>query len=187
MDEASLGRRIAVLGPSGSGKSTFARQLGGLLNLPVIELDALFHRPNWEETPRNEFREIVEDRLTELDDAWVCDGNYGTTRDIIFPKADTIIWLRLPFRTVYPRLVKRTLTRAWSGEELWNGNKESFRAAFLSRDSMLLWGISHWGDHHRHVERDLERIEHNAKLITLRSTRDVGDLLTAVEKETAAQ
>ncbi len=66
---AALGRRIAVFGPSGSGKTTLGRQLGALLDLPVVELDSMFHRENWEPTPLEEFRESVQARLDEYDDS----------------------------------------------------------------------------------------------------------------------
>ncbi len=176
-----IGRRIAVYGPSGSGKSTFARTLGELLDLPVVELDSLFHKPNWEPTPDDEFQAKVLDTLAGYSDGWVCDGNYGDIRPLVIPRAGDIVWLRLPFSTVYWRLFYRTVTRAWNQEPLWGTNYESWRLSFLSRDSILLWGISHWRAYHRNFERDLREIPHSADVHTLRSSLEVERFLGSLK------
>ena len=183
MTKPSIGRRIAVFGPSGSGKSTLGRRLGELLDLHVVELDSINHMPGWQERPVEEFRSILEAQLDEHQDTgWVCDGNYGTrVRDIVLAHADTVVRLQLPFRIVYPRLVARTLRRMWTGEELWNGNRESFGLTFLSRDSILLWGLTHWKAHYRGVERDLARFEHSAETHILRSPAEVEEFLTSAK------
>ncbi|NIM61684.1 MAG: adenylate kinase, partial [Acidobacteria bacterium] len=81
------------------------------------ELDSINHMPGWQERPTDEFRAMVTSRLEDHSDGWVCDGNYGArVRDIVLPRADTVVWLRLPFRVVYPRLVWRTLRRMWTRE-----------------------------------------------------------------------
>ena len=175
-----IGRRIAIYGPSGSGKTTMGRDLGELLDLPVVELDAIHHLPNWQERPVDEFRTIVSSTLDAYEDGWVCDGNYHAVRDIVMPRADTIVWLRLPFRVVYWRLLTRTIVRSLRREELWNGNRESFRLAFFSRDSILLWGLTHWRAHRRGVERDLAQYEHADDLRLLRSSREVNLFLADV-------
>ncbi len=179
-----IGRRIAVYGPSGSGKTTLSRQLGELLDLPVIELDAIHHLPNWQERPEDEFRALVAERINEYKDGWVCDGNWGAkVRSMLMPQAETIIWLRLPFRVVYWRLLTRTIVRSLRREELWNGNRESFRMAFFSRDSILLWGITHWRAHHRNFERDLAQYDHTDDLRVLRSPREVESFLATVRTQ----
>ncbi|MFZ3080715.1 MAG: Imm5 family immunity protein [Bellilinea sp.] len=71
--------------------------------------------------------------------AWVVDGNYAKVRDIIWPRADTLIWLELPLAVVLWRLFWRTVRRVVTREELWNGNKETFRGAFFSKDSLLVY------------------------------------------------
>jgi adenylate kinase family enzyme len=169
-----------VYGPSGSGKSTVARQIGGVLNLPVVELDSLFHGPNWNPTPEDEFRRKVRDALDRRDGGWVCDGNYSFVRDLTLPLADTVVWLRLPFRVAYWRLLKRTITRFWTKELLWGTNRESFRQSFLSRDSILLWGITHWRAHFRNVRQSLKEISHRAALVELYATRDVSEFLESL-------
>ena len=180
---ATIGRRIGVYGPSGSGKTTLGRQLGELLDLPVVELDAIHHLPNWQERPLDEFRSIVTSTLDGYEDGWVCDGNYGGVREFVLGRAETVVWLRLPFRVVYWRLLTRTIVRSSRREELWNGNRESFRLAFFSRDSILLWGISHWRDHHKHFERDLARYAHTDDVRILRSPREVDALLAGLGAE----
>ncbi len=175
-----IGPRIVVYGPSGSGKSTVARQVGEALSLSVVEMDALFHRPNWEETPTEEFRAKVIEALAKHDDGWVCDGNYSRVRDSILPMADTVVWLRLPFRVAYWRLLRRTVTRSRSREQLWGTNRESFRKSFMSRDSILLWGITHWKASFRIIEQALKDIPHHAAVIELRSAREVEEWLRSL-------
>ncbi len=171
-----------MYGPTGSGKTTVSRELGRLLGLPVIELDALFHRPNWEPTPEDEFREKIAERLARHSDGWVCDGNYRTIRDIVLPKVETVVWLRLPFPLVFWRLFKRTVTRAWTGESLWGTNYESWRMTFMSRDSILLWCITHWRAHVRGITESLREISHHADVVVLRSMREVREFLSSIRE-----
>lgn len=176
-----VGRRIAVYGNSGSGKSTLGRALGARLGLPYIELDEIFHyRPNWEDRTDEDFRAQVQARLDASPEGWVCDGNYGAVRDLILPRADTAIWLRLPFHVVYWRLASRTISRALRGAPLWNGNRESLRQTFFSKDSMLLWGITSWRRTRRRTAEALTSIPHTANLIVLRTPREVEALLRQV-------
>ena len=163
-----------MYGPSGSGKSTFARELGRRLALPVVELDAVFHsRPHWNDLTRDEFRAAVSEILEREQGGWVIEGNYATVRDLILPRADTVVRLRLPFRIVYPRLVRRTLTRGMRRELLWGVNRESLRMALLTRDSMLLWGITNWRKGTRKTTADIASIPHSARVVELRSPRAV--------------
>ena len=177
----NIGSRIIVYGPSGSGKTTVSRQIGELLQLPVIELDALFHQPNWEPTPDDEFREKVLAALDRHEDGWVCDGNYSRVRDDVLPRAETVIWLRPPFIVTYWRLLKRTIGRALTREVLWGTNRESWRLAFFSRDSILLWGITNWRPHQRKTKEALAEIPHNAQVMELHSQRAVEELLSGLE------
>jgi adenylate kinase family enzyme len=135
--------RVVVGGGSCAGKTTFSRMLAARMGVPVIELDSLFHGPNWTPTPREVFRERV--LAATRGDSWVIDGNYSPIRDVTWGRADTFIWLDPSAPVVLWRLFKRTNARIRSGEELWNGNRETFRNAYLSRDSLYLWVFrSHW-------------------------------------------
>ncbi len=173
-----IGRRILVYGAVGSGKTTLARQVGAALGLPVVELDALFWRPNWQETPWDEFRNNALAALAAQPDGWVCDGNYSPIRDAILPQADTVIWLRLPFRVSFWRLLKRTLRDARRQELLWGVNRASWRRSFLSRNSILWWAVSR--NPHLGIRRSLDEIPHQARVFELRSAREMSDLLRSL-------
>ena len=176
-----VGRRIAIYGNSGSGKSTLGHALGERLGIPFIELDAIVHyRPKWEDRTDEDFRAQVQAALDASPGGWICDGNYGAARDLILPRADTVIWLRLPFHVVYWRLASRTIPRAFRGTPLWNGNHESLRQTFFSKDSMLLWGLTSWRRSQRSTARALASIPHRAKVIVLRTPKEVTALLREV-------
>jgi adenylate kinase family enzyme len=115
--------RIAILGPSGSGKTTLAAELARTAGLRHVELDALYHGPNWEPCSLDVLRERV-DAATSGDD-WVTDSTYHTLLgDFVVDRADVLVWLDLPARLVIWRLLRRTHVRNRDKVELWNGNVE---------------------------------------------------------------
>ncbi|MGW0246118.1 hypothetical protein ACWDYH_05700 [Nocardia goodfellowii] len=144
-------RRISVVGTSGSGKSTLARAISQRLGIPHIELDAIHHQPNWTPLPTDEFQAAVTAQVTR--DAWVVDGNYnGKLGDLVWRHADTVLWFDLPRPLVLRQIIQRTVIRALTRRELWNGNRERFRD-MLSRDperSVIMWS---WTTHARNRTR----------------------------------
>ena len=123
--DRTTAHRINVVGSTGSGKTVFAGRISERLGIPYVELDAIGHGPGRTEMPDHLFREKVSIVLS--DDAWVVDGNYHVLRDVVWPKASTIIWLDYTMRVVVWRLFRRTLCRKFTGEVLSNRNRERFR------------------------------------------------------------
>jgi adenylate kinase family enzyme len=143
-------RRVSVVGNSGSGKSTLARKLATVLGVPHLELDSVYHQPGWEPLPADEFRRVVAERTAG--DGWVIDGNYGAVRPIVWARADTVIWLDPPLRTVMRQVTLRTVRRAITRQELWNGNREPL-SNFLSwvpEQSIISWA---WHGHVKYRTR----------------------------------
>ena len=127
---------MAVVGCSGSGKTTLAATLARTLgveprraglDLPPAGVDSALRRG-------------VPGPCRRGDGArrWVVDGNYSVVRDVVWDKADTVVWFDLPYVTVMARTIRRTLRRTFTREELWNGNREP-----LSN----LWSSSREVDH----------------------------------------
>jgi adenylate kinase family enzyme len=138
-------RRVSVIGTSGAGKSTLAAALARRLAAPCLELDSVYHQADWEPLPASEFRARV--AAVAEGERWVIDGNYSTVRDIVWTRADTVIWLDLPRRTVMRRLIWRTLRRIAGRAELWNGNRERWRNLFTwdQDESVISWAWHTYG------------------------------------------
>ena len=132
--------RINVIGTSGSGKTTFGRELASALQIPFIELDAIFWGPDWSEPEDSELFSKLSNALAS--DHWVLDGNYSRTLEIKWKRVDSVIWLDFSFPRTVSQAVKQALSRIISQEELWpgTGNRESLKKLF-SRDSIVLWTI----------------------------------------------
>ncbi|TWT87746.1 topology modulation protein [Pseudobythopirellula maris] len=170
-----LGERISVVGCSGSGKSTLARALSERLDAPLAELDAIHWGPGWRARPDDETRRQI-DRVTR-GDRWVVDGNYDRCRDLVWPRATDVVWLDYSLPRCLSRSLRRTFWRCLSGAELWNGNRETFRTNFASRDSILLWVIHSHGRVRRTTAADLDRPEHaRLRVHRLRRPRDAAAL-----------
>lgn len=145
-------RRVSVVGNSGSGKSALARQVADRLGVPYIELDAIHHLPGWTPIDPGEFRALL-DEITACD-GWVIDGNYRTlvVDGPVWQRADTVAWLDLPRRVVMRQVIGRTVRRAITREELWNGNREPW-ANFVRWDperNIIRWS---WTQHRKYQER----------------------------------
>ena len=177
------GRRIAVYGPIGSGKTGLGSEIARRLDLPHIDLDQVHWRPGWQGKPRDQFRAELTSWLDARPGGWVCTGNYASVvGDLVMSGADTILWLRLPFPVVFWRLFRRTLHRSFTWELQWGTNRETLRKAFLSRDSILLWCVTHWRAHRRRVSAALAGNAGDAEVIVLRSPRQVRDWLERVPR-----
>lgn len=159
--------RIVVIGTTGSGKSTLAEQAAALLACPFIELDALFWNASWQPTPKEAFRSRVAAALA--DDCWTVGGNYSIARDLIWRRADTLVWLDYPLPLVLWRLGRRTIRRIVTREPLWGGNIETWRGQFASRDSLFVWAFKTHFRRRRETPMLLARPEY-AHLALLRFT-----------------
>jgi len=135
--------RVVVIGTSSSGKTTFARELARRLAADHTDLDSLCWLPNWQLRTDEDFRARATAWATR--EQWVIDGNYTRVRDILWTRATAVIWLDYPFLLVLWRSLKRTIKRSVTGEEICNGNRESWAKSFFSRDSILLWVIQTHG------------------------------------------
>ena len=83
--------KIIIIGCGGAGKSTLARKLGEVLNIKVYHLDAIYWKPGWVMTEKDEWKSLIKHMIEK--ESWILDGNYGSTMDLRASAADTIIFL----------------------------------------------------------------------------------------------
>jgi adenylate kinase family enzyme len=173
-------RRVSVIGGSCTGKTTLARELAETLGVPHIELDALHHEAGWQEAPADVLRARVDAAFAAAPDGWVADGNYhGKLGTFVLERADTVVFLDLPFGLTLRRVLWRTGRRILSREELWNGNRESLRLT-LSRDSIVWWVVRQHGTYRQKWPPRYEALPH-LDVVRLRTPREVRSWLQSIQ------
>ena len=138
-------QRVSVVGTSGVGKSTVSRELARRLGASWLELDSVYHQAGWTPLDTAEFRARV--AAVAAGERWVIDGGYSAVRDLVWARADTVVWLDLPRRTVMRRITCLTLRRVAGRVELWNGNRERWRNLFTwdKNESIIAWAWQTYG------------------------------------------
>ena len=173
--------RELVDGASGSGKTTAAARVAEILRVPHIEIDALFHGPEW--TPRPSFEADV--RRFAAEPSWVTEWQYQVVRAHLAERADLVVWLDLPRAVVMRQVVRRTLVRRLRRRVLWNGNLEPpLRTFFTDPEHIVRWA---WLTHERTPARIEQLLQDRPELavVRIRSRSDLagwlsGPLLQAV-------
>jgi adenylate kinase family enzyme len=164
-----LPRRALVAGTSGSGKTTLARRIGAVLDVPHVEIDALYHGPEW--TPRPTF--VADVHRFTAGPAWVTEWQYHDVREHLADLADLLVWLDLPRGLVMRQVVARTVRRRLRRERLWNGNVEPpLRTVLTDDEHIVRWA---WTTHGTATVRVAELRERRPDLavVRLRSRGDV--------------
>jgi len=134
-----LYNHLVIIGTTGSGKSTLAQQLADKFGYDFIELDDLYWEPNFQPAPLEVFRARVEKAIQA--ERWAVAGNYHVARDLVWPRAEAVIWLDYSLPFIFGRLWKRSWRRWRSQEEICNGNRENIWIHFKlwSPESLFHW------------------------------------------------
>ena len=127
-------------------------------------------------------------------DAWVVEGNYRKVRAVYWSRVEMLVWLDLPemlvwldlpLRVANWRVLRRTLRRLRSSKPLWGTQRESFRNAVLSYDSLWLWNIRvHRGRRRLFTSLAAELEHRGGQALRLRSQRAVDEWLGELANET---
>jgi len=168
--------RIMIIGCCGSGKSTLSQQLQKITDLPLFHLDQYYWKPNWTETPKEEWTQIVTDLAKE--EKWIIDGNYGGTMDIRFDRADTIIYLDIP--TI--KCLWRVLGRIWKyhGQvrpDMPDGCKERFDLEFIHY--VAVYNLLR----RKSLLKKLKSLEAYKTIIIIRNNQEIEHFLSQLKSE----
>jgi hypothetical protein len=126
-DVLQIMKRILVIGASGSGKSTLARRLSELLGLPYFPTDPFYWEADWKlASDEHVMRQLV--NVVEHE-TWILDGNFEDRRELVWGRADCIIWLDYSLPTVISRVVLRNLRWLVTRQRVWSGNVMSLSRA----------------------------------------------------------
>ncbi|MDE3000114.1 MAG: hypothetical protein OXU79_13640 [Gemmatimonadota bacterium] len=171
-------RRVCIIGCGGSGKSTLAVKLGTLLDLPVVHLDAVHWRPNWQKPSRDDWRRLHGELLER--ETWILDGNYGSTMKQRIAASDTVILLALPRLTCLLQVFKRAIRHLGrSRPDLNPGCREQ-----LPDREFLEWIWNYNRTRLPGILDDLKRVRIDKNVVILRSRADVDRFLNDLTQKT---
>ena len=173
--------RIVVLGRTGSGKTTLAREVAAALDMPHVELDSLYFGPDFSTAPLSVLRERTSAAVAG--DRWVTDGNKRAVRDLVWPRADTIIWLDYPFYVSLWRLAKRARSRTLAlGAQAARSNRRAAlpRQLLAAARGVLTALRSHRGQRRQYPRLFAQPANQHLAVVRLRSPRAARQWLARV-------
>jgi len=132
-----------------------------MIGSPHFELDALFWGPQWSMAELPVFRSRVAEVVAR--EHWVVDGGYSDVRDLVWARADTVVWLDYPLAITLSRLLRRIVARIRDGAELWpgTGNRETIRNQIFTRDPLVWFAIRTHRGRRRRIAQVLARPEYS--------------------------
>lgn len=87
-------KRILIIGCPGAGKSFLSKQLGKILNLPVVHLDCLYWKSDKTCISQDE---LIDKMLPYLkEEKWIIDGNYHLSLRKRLEHATDVFFLKMP-------------------------------------------------------------------------------------------
>lgn len=165
-------QRILLIGNAGAGKTTFAKQLAQKLHLPLVHLDNLYWRGDWDHLSRDEFDVILQSELEKPQ--WIIDGNFNRTISHRLQYCDTVFYFDFPTITCLAGITKRTLANLGKVRSDMGGNCiEHFDSHKISLYSNVLT----FNNQHRKDYYDLLDHAGHANVIIFRSRKQAKDFL----------
>lgn len=126
--------KIALFGPPATGKSTIAKELSARLGIPHTDLDEVLFTPAGA-LPLEEFRRQAA-RVTAQDE-WVVEGNFSKLADVVWHRADILVWLDFPLPLIVYRIVLRSLRQLLGRDNSAQAQRLTWSKAFFARRSLL--------------------------------------------------
>jgi adenylate kinase family enzyme len=166
-----LGNRISIVG--NGGKTTLALALNRKKQLPFIEMDAVFWKPNWGESTAEEMIAGMNAAIDAAPDGWIIDGHYWSkVDDLVLRQADMVIWLDLPWGVMFWRMLVRSFRRARDKNKICGENTESWRR-WLTRDALWWYWVTNRSTFKQRHERLKRLVPRDTPVIRLRSAAEL--------------
>ena len=166
-------KKVLVIGCCGAGKSTLSKKLSDQLELPIIHLDKVYWKPNWIESPKEEFEKKVKELIQN--ESYVMDGNYSSTLAMRLKEADTLVYLDYPTWMCFWRVIKRIIKyHGTTRPDMTEGCHERFDFAFLHYVLAFRWIAA------TRIEKILKKGDYHAKVIRLSNDKAVTAFLQSI-------
>ncbi|MFD3940988.1 adenylate kinase [Streptomyces sp. NPDC058611] len=120
--------------------------------------------------PLDEFRGEA-DRVTR-GESWVVEGNYSKLADVVWHRADVLVWLDLPLSLIVCRIVHRSLRQLAGLDTSAQARRLTWNRAFFNRRSLLRTAIRKYRENRpRYASQVAETAALGVDVVRLRSGR----------------
>ena len=164
--------RILIIGNAGAGKSTFAKELAKRLALPLIHLDRLYWRGNWEHLSRDEFDTALQVQLDKP--VWIIDGNFNRTIPHRLKYCDTVFFFDLPTAVCLLGITKRVLMNYGRTRDDMGGSCPEY---FDGQKTVLYRNVLNFNREHRKDYYKLLTEVSHARVIVFKSRKQAAQFL----------
>lgn len=164
-----------IIGGCGCGKTTLAKKLSDRLQLPLIHLDVLYWRDNWQHVSRDKFDEQLLQEVTKP--KWIIDGNHGRTMPLRLKHCDTVIYMDYSRLKCSCGVIKRVIKNYGKSRPDMGGYcPESFDMGKFK----FFRSVWHFNRNNRKLYYDMLHNANDVKIIILKSNRQVRGFLQRV-------
>ncbi|GAA2106015.1 hypothetical protein GCM10009801_82070 [Streptomyces albiaxialis] len=164
-------KKIAVFGPPATGKTTLAKWLSSQLQYPHTDLDEILFTPDGP-LPLEEFRRQAGE-VTQRDE-WIVEGNFSKLADVVWHRADILVWLDFPLTLIMYRIIRRSLRQLTGHEDSAQARRLTWSKAFFARRSLLRTAIRKYRKNRpRYAQQVSRTADLGIEVVRLRSPRQV--------------
>lgn len=171
-------KRILIIGGNGSGKTTLARALLSKLGLPLVHLDKLYWRDDWQHVSDEELSAAIQTELEK--DEWIIDGNMKRFLRQRLTYCDTVIYLDFPSAVCALGALKRIIHSHNKSRPDMGGNciEKLDRRSFEFIISIFAFNRRNRADFYKWINE-----AENAELIVLKNRNQVKRFLKNIGDE----
>jgi len=171
--------KVAVFGKSGGGKSTFSKKLSLITNTPLLPLDQIEYLDGGEKASEEQYLAKYNNILNN--ESWIIEG-FGTIETFRerLKIADTLIYIDLPMRIHYWRVMKRFLLSPFVKPEGWPDNSPMIRSTYNSYVHLFKVAPKFWNS--SFLTR-LENMSEEKKIYHLTSAKEFNKCIVEINSK----
>ncbi|MFI9627068.1 adenylate kinase [Streptomyces sp. NPDC052042] len=171
-------QKVALFGAPATGKTTLAARLASELGFRHTDLDDLLFTFDGA-LPLAEFRRQAAEITSG--DAWIVEGNFSKLADVVWHRADVLVWLDFPLSLIVSRIVRRSLRQLTGREDSAQARRLTWGRAFFGRRSLLRSAVRKYRNNRpRYVRQVDETAALGVEVVRLRSPREVERWMAAL-------